>query len=156
VQPYPNLDAAKILLTLCLGFCAPAVAEAAEVDRAATLEAIHMLENPRDLRRPGPCGELGAYQFRPATWHAYTTQPFERALERNVSDYVAERHFEWLKQRLEAARVPVTTYSIALAWNGGIGAAISGRAPRAARDYAQRATNLAGVFSRHSVVADAK
>lgn len=157
MQTNPNLDTAKVLLTLCLGFCAPAISDAADVDRTATLEAIHMLENPRDLTRPGPRGELGAYQFRAATWHAYTTEPFTRALDRGWSDWVAERHFDWLKQRLQAAHVPVTTYTIALAWNGGIGATLNGRAPRAARDYAQRASNLAGVLGQKTViVADAK
>jgi hypothetical protein len=146
------------MLALCLGLCAP-YAEAEEADRAATLDAIHMLENPRDLTRPGPCGELGAYQFRATTWRAYTTEPFARALDRTLSDYVAARHYDWLKQRLEVARVPATTYNIALAWNGGVRAAISGRAPRAARWYAQRAANLAAEFARTRprgvVVADA-
>lgn len=156
MQTNPNLDAAKVILTLCLGFCAVAVTDAAEVDRSATLEAIHLLENPRNVTRPGPRGELGAYQFRPATWHAYTTEPFDRALDRNVSDYVAERHFEWLKQRLEAAHVPVTTYNIALAWNGGVHAAITGRAPRAARDYAERAANLVSAYGRGTRIVVAK
>src|SRR2546430_6926225 len=39
-----------------------------DVTRQVTLEAIHNLENPRDLTRPGPRGELGAYQFRESTW----------------------------------------------------------------------------------------
>ncbi len=156
VQTYPSLETAKLLLTLCLGVCAASAGEVSDVDRAATLEAIHMLENPRNVSRPGPRGELGAYQFRAATWRSYSSEPFECALDRSKSDEVAARHFEWLRQRLDAAHVPVTPYTIALAWNGGIGAALSGRAPRAARDYAERASNLAGVFARRSVVANAK
>jgi len=160
VNSHPNLDAATRMLTLCLGFCAASAVAAAEADRSATLQAIYMLENPRNLTRPGPCGELGAYQFRPTTWHAYTNAPFAYALDRQRSDNVANRHFEWLKQRLETAHVPVTTYNIALAWNGGLKAAISGHAPRAARSYAERAENLALEFARSKskpvVVADAK
>jgi hypothetical protein len=41
----------------------------------------------------------------------------------------------------------VTPYYIALAWNGGLAAATSGRSPRVAHDYAERASNLAAVFS---------
>src|SRR4051812_36950851 len=83
--------------------------------RWATLEAIHQLENPRNLSRPGPFGELGAYQFRPTTWQMHTKVPFNRALDRQASDEVAVRHYEWLKQRLAAANIPATPYNIGLA-----------------------------------------
>ena len=116
--------------------------------RWATLEAIHNLENPHNVSRPGPYGELGAYQFRITTWRMHTSLPFSRALDRRYSDLIAVEHYEYLKRQLEAARVPATPYNIALAWNGGLTGAISGRAPRAARDYAQRAANLAATFER--------
>ena len=116
--------------------------------RGAILEAIHHLENPRNLSRPGPRGELGAYQFRAATWRMHTAVPFSRALERPLSDEIALRHYAWLKQGLESARLPATPYNIALAWNGGLRAAVQGRAPRAAHDYAQRAAQLAAVYIR--------
>jgi hypothetical protein len=114
------------------------------------LEAIHQLENPRNSTKPGRFGELGAYQFRSMTWRMHTNVPFQQALNREVSDSIAVKHYEWLKRGLEEARVPATTYNIALAWNGGLSAAISGRAPRRAHDYAARATNLAGEFHRNS------
>ena len=97
--------------------------------RWATLEAIHCLENPRNLTRPGAKGELGAYQFRAATWRMHTTVPFVRALDRGESDTVAVLHYEWLRRGLEHAGVEATPYTIALAWNGGLKAAVSGRAP---------------------------
>ena len=115
--------------------------------RWATLEAIHKLENPRNLPRPGPKGELGAYQFRSSTWRMHTKTPFYRAIDRQESDVVAVKHYEWLKRGLEQAGLPATTYNIALAWNGGLSAAIKGRAPRAAHDYAARATNLATIYA---------
>lgn len=118
-----------------------AVAGASE--RQAILEAIHHLENPRNLTRPGPRGELGAYQFREETWRMHTAMPFARALERSCSDHVAGLHFEWIRRGLERARLPASAYFVALAWNGGLKAAISGRAPPAARRYAERAANLA-------------
>lgn len=76
----------------------------------------------------------------------HTSIPFQRAIHRETSDVVAVMHYEWIKKSLEAARKPATPYYIALAWNGGLSAAISGRAPRAARDYAQRAANLAASY----------
>ncbi|MSU49266.1 MAG: hypothetical protein EXS37_09310 [Opitutus sp.] len=124
--------------------------------RSATLEAIHELENPRNLTRPGPRGELGAYQFRVSTWRMHTSAPFSQALDRRTSDIIAVQHYEWLKTRLEAARMTPTPYNIALAWNGGLNAAVTGRSPRVAHQYAQRASNLAANFDRPQLVADAR
>jgi hypothetical protein len=121
------------------------------------LEAIHHLENPRNSSRPGRFGELGAYQFRITTWQMHTSIPFRQALDRRISDIVAVEHYEYLKKQLEAARLPATPYNIALAWNGGITAAIKGNAPRAAHTYAERAANLAAVFDRpQQLVASAR
>src|SRR5271163_4460606 len=58
------------------------LAKARGSERWATLEAIHQLENPNDTSAPGPCGELGAYQFREETWKMHTVAPFSRALDR--------------------------------------------------------------------------
>jgi len=125
--------------------------EARASTRWATLEAIHQLENPRDSSRPGPFGELGAYQVRATTWQMHTKTPFSRALDRRTSDDIAVRHYEWLKAGLEQAGVPATPYFIGLAWNGGLDGAVRGRAPRAAHDYAQRVANLAAVFDGAAV-----
>jgi hypothetical protein len=116
--------------------------------RSATLEAIHCLENPTDSTAPGRCGELGPYQFREATWHKYSQAPFAYALNRRASDKVAIRHYEWLKEQIESRGIPASSYNIALAWNGGLGAVLRDRCPQAARDYAQRASNLASSFDR--------
>lgn len=124
----------------------PATATASS--RWATLEAIHKLENPENSPKPGRFGELGAYQFRSITWRMHTSIPFRQAIDRETSDAVAILHYEWIKRGLEAARRPSTPYFIALAWNSGLSAAISGRAPRVARDYAQRASNLAASFEQ--------
>lgn len=124
--------------------------------RWATLEAIHNLENPRNLTRPGPKGELGAYQFRVSTWRMHTSVPFHQALDRRTSDIIAVQHYEWLKSGLESARLPVTPYNIALAWNGGLSAAVAGRSPRVAHSYAERAANLAATFEQSRSLADAR
>ena len=119
-------------------------------ERWATLEAIHCVENPRDLTRPGRYGELGAYQFRERTWRMHTGAAFALALDRRVSDAVAVKHYEFLKRELGRAGIAATPYSIALAWNGGLSAAVRGRTPAAARDYAERVANLAGSFDHGS------
>jgi hypothetical protein len=121
----------------------PAIA----ASRTETLQAIHWVENPSDSVRPGPCGELGAYQFRAATWQMHSQLPFAEAIDRQTSDEVAVRHYEWLKTTLTRAGVEASTYNIALAWNAGVNAVIRGRIPAASRDYATRVNNLAADLS---------
>lgn len=116
--------------------------------RWETLEAIHRIENPSDSERPGPCGELGAYQFRERTWRMHTTLPFARALDRRASDAVAVRHYEWLKDRLAQAGFETSPYNIGLAWNGGITSVVRGRIRPSTRDYAERVSNLAATLRR--------
>jgi hypothetical protein len=125
-------------IVLCSLFVTPARAS----ERWETLEAIHWVENPHDSARPGPFGELGAYQFRQSTWLSYTTAPFSRAVDRQTSDDVAIKHYEWLKRGLVRNGVAVTPYNIALAWNGGLTATVRGSVPASARDYAERVTNV--------------
>lgn len=141
-----NRCAARPWAALLALFVGVVSAEAA--DRALVLEVIHQLENPRNLTRPGRYGELGPYQFRAATWRMHTNLPFRRALDRSISDQIAIKHYEWLKRGLERARMPATPYNIALAWNGGLSAAITGKAPRRAHDYAQRAANLVAILGQ--------
>lgn len=110
--------------------------------RADTLQAINWVENPSNDPRPGKFGELGAYQFRAATWQMHTQRPFADAIKRQYSDEVAVLHYEWLKSSLAKAGVEPSPYNIALAWNAGLGAVVRGRAPAVSHDYAQRVTNL--------------
>ncbi len=132
-------------------FAAPSALAAG---RWATLEAIHNLENPRNLTRPGPYGELGAYQFRANTWKLHTKVPFYRANDRRESDAVAVAHYEYLKRGLERNGMPANVYMIALAWNSGLDSTINGRAPRSAHDYARRAENLAEELQNRVSVTD--
>jgi hypothetical protein len=127
------------------------LAEAQASERWATLEAIHQLENPNDTAQPGRCGELGAYQFREQTWKMHTVAPFSRALDRRSSDAVAVKHYEWIKAELARRGVEVSPYTIALAWNGGLGAAVEPGPPASAVDYATRVANLAADFESHEV-----
>ncbi|HRP05929.1 MAG TPA: hypothetical protein PLV87_13535 [Opitutaceae bacterium] len=127
-------------LAVCLGLVLAANLHAS--DRWETLEAIHWVENPENSPAPGPFGELGAYQFRRSTWYTYTSVPFEYARERTHSDAVAIKHYEWLKRGFERAGLAVTPYRIALAWNAGLSATLSGRIPAATHQYARRVANI--------------
>lgn len=133
--------------------CMLVAANARASERWATLEAIHQLENPNNTDTPGALGELGPYQFRESTWRHYTTAPFSQALDRRVSDAVAVKHYNWLKDELQKRGVAPTPYAIALAWNGGMRAALSDNPPAAAADYAERAANLAAEFEKSKVAA---
>ncbi len=130
-----------------------AATQALGSERWATLEAIHQLENPRNLEQPGSLGELGPYQFREDTWKMHTTAPFSRALDRRSSDAVAVKHYDWIKSELERRGIAATPYRIALAWNGGIRAVFIEHPSAVAVDYASRAANLALAFERSELAA---
>ena len=120
-------------------------------ERWDTLEAIHWIENPQNTLRAGPCGELGAYQFREMTWRMHTTVPFARATIRSASDEVAIRHYEWIKTGLTRAGMDPTPYNIALVWNGGLAAVVHGTVRPATRDYAERVNNIAQLIRQSQV-----
>lgn len=137
------LSARRLLWAAALLVLLSLTHRASATERWETLQAIHWVENPRNSSRPGPCGELGAYQFRETTWRMHSQVPFSRAIERAHSDAVAVKHYEWIKRGLGRAGMEVTPYNIALAWNGGLAATVRGRVPPAARDYAERVSNIA-------------
>lgn len=116
-----------------------------------TLQAIHLIENPHDSTRPGAHGELGAYQFRQTTWRMHSKAPFRNALVRSYADRVAVAHYDWLARQLRRSGLQPNTYNIALAWNAGIGAVTSGRAPRVSHQYARRVVNIADELHQATV-----
>jgi hypothetical protein len=142
---------APVLVVSCLLVATQARAS----ERWTTLEAIHQLENPRDTEEPGSRGELGAYQFREQTWRMYTQAPFACALDRRSSDAVAVKHYDWIKAELERRGIAATPYKVALAWNGGIRAALDKNPTRAAVDYASRVANIAAELEKGEL-ADAR
>lgn len=134
-----NRDINKfILLVTLLGFTTGAGA----ADRWETLRAINWVENPTNQTQIGRYGELGPYQFRPGTWRMHSSKPFQQAVQRAVADEVAVKHYEWIKRSLERGGADASTFNIAMAWNCGVEAVLSGRAPNASYNYAQRVTNL--------------
>ncbi|HVW20848.1 MAG TPA: hypothetical protein VHC86_06500 [Opitutaceae bacterium] len=147
ISPLATSRALRALLFApVLSALSPAAQAAQAGARWATLEAIHNLENPYDRSTPGPYGELGPYQFREATWRRYSREPFSHALNRCSSDQVAIACYEQLKAVLARHGYPATAYNIALAWNGGVGAVLGRHPSHAARDYAERAANLAADY----------
>jgi hypothetical protein len=81
----------------------------------------------------------------------HTVAPFSRALDRHSSDAVAVKHYEWLKAELVRRGIEVKPFTIALAWNGGLGAATQSEPPASVVDYATRVANLAAEFESHEV-----
>lgn len=129
-----------------------AVLPVTAAQRADILQAIHWVENPRNVTKPGPRGELGAYQFRESTWRMHTKLPFRYAAEKVHADPVAVRHYDWIARGLIRNGMKVTPYNVALAWNGGLSATVRRRAPATAHRYAERVQNLAGELHGRRVV----
>jgi hypothetical protein len=145
----------KILLFVTLlGFTSVAGAS----DRWETLRAINWVENPTNQTAVGRFGELGPYQFRPGTWRMHTDKPFRQAVQRAVADEIAIKHYEWIKRTLEQRGVEASVFNIAMSWNCGVEAVLSGRAPSVSHNYAERVTNLVGTLKERvrPVVAEDK
>jgi hypothetical protein len=116
--------------------------QASASGRWETLRAINLVENPTNQTQVGRFGELGPYQFRPATWRMHTDKPFRLAIQRDVADEVAVKHYEWIKRMLDQAGIEPNAFNIAMAWNCGLGAVVQGRVPSVTYNYAQRVSNL--------------
>ena len=133
-----------LLLVASLGFTTIAGAS----DRWETLRAINWVENPNNQTQVGRFGELGPYQFRPGTWRMHTDKPFRHAIQRTVADEVAVIHYEWIKRTLERAGAEASVFNIAMAWNCGVEAVLTGRAPTVTYQYAERVSNLVETFKQ--------
>ncbi len=137
-----------LLLVLATGFATGVEAS----DRWETLRAINWVENPHNHTHAGRFGELGPYQFRQTTWRMHTDKSFRLAIDRSTADEVAVKHYEWIKRTFERAGVEPTVTNIAMAWNCGAEAVISGRVPRVTRDYAERVGNLVDIFKERTAM----
>ena len=133
-----HLTSLLLIITTIFAFTIKAEAS----DRWETLRAINWVENPTNQTHVGRFGELGPYQFRPATWRMHTNRPFRQAIDRAVADEVAVKHYEWIKRTFEQAGVEASVFNIAMAWNCGVAAVLSGRAPGVSYNYAERVSNL--------------
>jgi hypothetical protein len=80
----------------------------------------------------------------------HTEKPFRLAVQRATADEVAVKHYEWIKHMFEKAGVEPNAFNIAMAWNCGVEAVLSGRVPNVSYAYAQRVTNLVEAFKERS------
>jgi hypothetical protein len=122
-------------------------------DRWETLQAINLVENPRNSPKPGAMGELGPYQFREGTWRMHTSKPFSMAVQREHADEIAVKHYEWLRRGLERNGLTANPYNIALAWNAGLSAVVNGRVGNRTRGYASQVVNLVDELNRNQMAA---
>lgn len=141
-------------LAFCLVLCAALPAAAG--DRADTLRAINLVENPTNHTRRGSKGELGPYQFRVQTWRMHTRKPFSLAVVREHADEVAIKHYEWIKRGLTDSGIDPSPFNIAMAWNSGLGAVTNGRVPTVTYNYAERVHNLVEVQQQQRAVASGR
>jgi len=81
----------------------------------------------------------------------YSRRPFYEAINRQYSDEVAIKHYEWLKEGLSHAGIEATPYNIAMAWNAGLDAVIGHHVPSASRGYAEQVSNIAAEVKRNEV-----
>ena len=126
------------LITLGLLLTAPLLAEVSP-DRIA-----HCLVRREgwDGHSIGPSDERGRYQFTPATWFRFSHRPLFWASSGRQDclaeqDRVARRVISEIITRLPKLGMPVSPFTIALAWNMGLGAI-------ARRDITNRAAAFAG------------
>ena len=143
-----SLHQTLLLITTVLCLLLPA---AVASERWDTLRAINEVENPTNHTHYGPKGELGPYQFRRDTWRQYTQRPFNLATNHALSDEVAALHYDHIRRELRAAGIDPTTFNIAMAWNCGINAVLSGRIPAVTYSYAQRVGNLVESYRREAL-----
>lgn len=78
----------------------------------------------------------------------HTDKPFSLAVHKPVADEIAVKHYEWIKRTLEQRGVEANVFNIAMAWNCGVEAVLSGRAPVVSYNYAERVTNLVETFKQ--------
>ena len=143
----------KRIPLLFVAFLIAACGELLASDRWETLQAINLVENPRNSPKPGANGELGPYQFRESTWRMHTSKPFPMAVQREHADEVAIIHYEWLRRGLERNGLAANSYNIALAWNAGLGAVVNGRVGSRTRGYASQVVNLVEELNRNQIAA---
>lgn len=118
----------------------------ASVDSLRMAMVIEQVENTK-TEQVGGDGERSRFQITRGVWEKYSRFPFRDASSlrphcRAEALRVALRHIDYIKATLSATNLPVNAYNVALAWNAGITATLTGTASARKRDYAKRAENL--------------
>lgn len=113
------------------------------LDHGKLLDAIRTVEDVRGSRRPGRHGERGDYALTYDVWQQHSRLDFFRyAYDPVISRQVAQAHLESLCNGLERAGLPITPYTLGLAWNGGLRATVRHRTVASTKDYAERVQNV--------------
>ena len=95
----------------------------------------------RAVKKRGRAGERSAWQFKAATWRAYTALPFVKAsTDAPLAHLVASLHLRRLRMELESHGYAATPYRLAVAWNKGLAVALTDQ--EMASDYARRVCAL--------------
>ncbi len=118
-------------------------ASAAVLDVPRFLGAIRTVEDWHG--RDGHAGERGPWQITRAVWAMHMPgRPFAEARQEGPAYACALKHLDWLRGRLAVQRPVVddNAFNLALCWNAGLTATITGRAPLASYIYAGRVSNL--------------
>ena len=113
---------------------------AQEIRHVRLTHAIVLREN-WDGHSIGAADERGRYQFKPSTWFRFSHRPLFWASSSRQDclaeqDRVARRVISEAITRLPAMGMPVSPYTIALAWNAGLGAVERREIPMRAFEFA--------------------
>ena len=111
-----------------------------EISRARVAHSIALREG-WDGHSIGAADERGRYQFKPATWFRFSHKPLFWAESSRQDclaeqDRVARRVISEAITRLPSMGMPVSPYTIALAWNAGLGAVERREIPVRAFEFA--------------------
>jgi len=132
----------RLLCALCVGLSVVSVTTAsAALDPARLADAIRPVENWHGL--DGRHGERGPYQITRGVWSMHMPgTPFAAARQEGPGRACALKHIAWLARQLKAAGWPDNAHTIALAYNAGLTAVLTGKVPLESYDYALRVENL--------------
>lgn len=111
------------------------------LDRGTQLAAMSEIESGNNPNKVGRAGELGPYQMGYAAWRQHTRVSFRLARNPEVARTVAERHYDWIVKEFRRHGIEPTAYNVALAWNAGVSAVLSGRYTADSVDHALRVRN---------------
>lgn len=117
--------------------------------KADLLKAIGAVETGNDNSKIGRAGERSEFQLTYATWRRYTKKSFYLASTDPVlARQVAAMHLEHLKKVLLERGWDVTSFNLALLWNGGENRR---KFLSRQRDYASRVAAMENFLDRRMV-----
>lgn len=119
-------------------------------------DQIAVVERAPGSSARGRKGERGPYQLTLAVWRQHTRLPYDLAEHEIYARPVAVAHLTWLRDNLRRRGLAINSYNLALAWNAGLTAAVTGRTKPSHRDYASRVRNLVDDQHRGSSLAYGK